>query len=209
MKSPVETIPNRREFLGRFLPACGLLCLGLKALPLRGQSAAAQSASGHKFDEELSQKLSFRRLFRIQYGPAHIPFLKHCVKDLGREKTIEMLKAFSVENGVAAAQDTARRLGKNDFETLKSFFSPSNPVYSKTLTFSVAESTDKVHELHVTECLWASTFLEAQAGDLGYAEVCFGDYQFAKSFNPEIEMVRTKTLMQGDACCNHRYLWKR
>lgn len=38
--------------------------------------------------------------------------------------------------------------------------------------------------------------------------MCFGDFAFAKAFNPNIEMVRDKTLMQGHACCNHRYLWK-
>jgi len=76
------------------------------------------------------------------------------------------------------------------------------------LTFTVAEDTDKVHELRVTECLWAQTFIAAKAGDLGYAGVCFGDYAFAKAFNPSVEMVRDKTLMQGHDGCNHRYLWK-
>jgi hypothetical protein len=59
-----------------------------------------------------------------------------------------------------------------------------------------------------TECLWAKTFVDAGAGDLGNAAICHGDYAFARSFNPGIEMVRDKTLMQGHAYCNHRYLWK-
>ena len=99
-------------------------------------------------------------------------------------------------------------LGKNDIEALKSFFGPANPGYASTLTFTVAKSTERVHEIRVTECLWAKTFLEAQAGDLGYAGICFGDYEFARSFNPQIGMVRDKTLTQGDDCCNRRYLWK-
>jgi len=31
---------------------------------------------------------------------------------------------------------------------------------------------------------------------------------FARAFNPQFEMVRDKTLMQGHDCCSHRYLWK-
>lgn len=210
MKSYLETRSNRREFVGRILPVCALSHLGFKSLPLWGQSAPspAQAPSGHKFDVEVPQKFTARRLFGLQYNSMLIPFLKFCAKDLGPEKTIEMLKAFASEMSVGGAKSVAQHLGKNDFAALKSFFSPSNPGYANTLTFTISESTDKVHELNVTECLWAKTFLDAKAGDLGYAGICFGDYSFAKSFNPQIEMVRDKTLMQGDALCNHRYLWK-
>jgi hypothetical protein len=60
----------------------------------------------------------------------------------------------------------------------------------------------------MTECIWAKTFLDANAGDIGYAQICIGDYTWAESFNPKITMVRDKTLMQGHDICNHRYLWK-
>jgi hypothetical protein len=48
--------------------------------------------------------------------------------------------------------------------------------------------------------------LEAKAGDLGFAAICYGDYNMATGFNPKVRMVRDKTLMQGHAYCNHRYL---
>ena len=209
MNNFCEAKSNRRDFLGRILPACAVTCLGLKALPVFGQTAApsAQSPAGHKFDAELNRKFTYRQAINIQYNTAFIPLIKHCAKELGREKTVEMLKAFSSEGSIEGAKRAAQRLGKNDFEALKSFFSPSSPAYANTLTFTLTESTDKVHELRVTECLFAKTFLDAGAGDLGFAAVCFGDYGFARSFNPQIEMVRDKTLMQGDPICNHRYLW--
>lgn len=28
-----------------------------------------------------------------------------------------------------------------------------------------------------------------------------------QDYNPKIKMVRVKTLMKGDVCCNHRYEW--
>jgi hypothetical protein len=60
--------------------------------------------------------------------------------------------------------------------------------------------------MKVTECLWAKTFREADAADIGYRCICRADYVTAKAFNPKLELVRDKTLMQGHACCNHRYV---
>jgi hypothetical protein len=58
----------------------------------------------------------------------------------------------------------------------------------------------------VTECIWASTFLHAREGDIGFAHVCYGDYAWSRGFNPKIKLVRDKTLMQGHPVCNHRYV---
>ena len=44
----------------------------------------------------------------------------------------------------------------------------------------------------------------AQAGDLGSALVCYGDYDIASSFNLRVKMERDKTLMQGHAYFNRR-----
>jgi hypothetical protein len=200
----------RRDFLLSGLPACALAGLGLASAPLFGQTAAPAPQAGkpaHKFDGAFPRVPSYRQLFRMQYA-ALIDFLEYSAKAIGRDKVIDTLKAYSEENAGPAAEDSAKRLGSRDFAALKKMFSPDSPPYANTLVFTVARSDDKVHELRVTECLWAQTFAQAKAGDLGYAGVCFGDYKFAKAFHPQIEMVRDKTLMQGHDCCNHQYVWK-
>jgi hypothetical protein len=102
----------------------------------------------------------------------------------------------------------AKQLRGNDFATLKKMFSPDSPNFKNILTMSITEDTAKVHEIKVTECIFASTFLEAGAGDLGFAVICYADYNMASGFNPKVKMVRDKTLMQGHAYCNHRYLFE-
>ena len=210
MREFFENQHSRRAFLVRCLPACAMTCLGLSSLPLLGQSSSVvlQSPAGHKFDAEISGKLSMRQFFAQRYGSIFIPFIKFCAKKMGRDKTIEMLNAYTTESAILTAESLAKRLGTNEFEAVKRYFDPANPHFANTLTFTITESTDKSFELHVTECLWAKTFIEANAADLGYAAICFGDYQTAKSFNPRIELFRNKTLMQGDDSCNHRYIWK-
>ena len=102
----------------------------------------------------------------------------------------------------------AKQLGGNDFATLKKMFHPDSPNFKNILTMTITEDTANVHEIKVTECIFATTFLEAKAGDLGFATICYADYNMASGFNPKVKMVRDKTLMQGHAYCNHRYIFK-
>jgi L-2-amino-thiazoline-4-carboxylic acid hydrolase len=210
-RTVLGTGSTRRDFIGRIVPACAVACLGLRARPLFGQveqTGQVPAPVKHKFDEEIPRKPSYREIFAVEYASDLIPLLLFLAKDLGPAAAVEKLKAFSAERAAESAAFIAKRVGGNDFAALKKVFDPASPPYRHTLTFSVTESSDRVHALKVTECLWAKTFLEAKAGDLGYAAICYGDHAFAKAFNPQVEMVRDKTLMQGMDSCNHRYLLK-
>jgi len=70
----------------------------------------------------------------------------------------------------------------------------------------VIEDSDKAFELKISKCLWEKVYREADATDLGYAIVCQTDFATAEASNQKL--VRTKTLMQGDDCCNHRWIYK-
>jgi hypothetical protein len=48
--------------------------------------------------------------------------------------------------------------------------------------------------------------LEAAAA-IGYEIFCRPDYVMRQGFSPNIHLERTRTLMQGDDCCDHRWLW--
>ena len=107
---------------------------------------------------------------------------------------------------VRSAQNQARRSPDNSFKTYVNTFRP--PRFDDILTHEVVVDTDTVFELKVTECLSQDYFHWANASDIGYAWICFGDYAWAEGFNPEIKLIRDKTLMQGHDYCNHRYVWK-
>jgi len=64
------------------------------------------------------------------------------------------------------------------------------------------------HKLgHNTKALSFFGQIEKEMADLSDedAKVFMSDYGITDGFNPQIEFSRTKTLMQGDACCNHCY----
>jgi hypothetical protein len=43
-------------------------------------------------------------------------------------------------------------------------------------------------------------------GEIGHAALCNMDYYWPPAFNKDFKMERTKTLMQGHDCCDHRYI---
>lgn len=199
---------SRRLFISKVLPACSLACLGASS-GLLGFSPAVKSAlqeGKHKFDEEFPQKFTGRQLMSMMYGRNYIPLLKFLSEEIGKERLITLLKKHADERGTELGKMFAKQSGGNDFAILKKLFRPDSPNFKNILTMTITEDTASVHEIKVTECIFASTFLEADAGDMGFATICYGDYNMASGFNPKVKMVRDKTLMQGHAYCNHRYL---
>jgi hypothetical protein len=197
---------SRRQFLGRVIPACSVLSLG-GGVPLCLSSLHAGSflqESGHKFDKPYSRQLSFRQVSDIRYRN-FISLAKDLEKEMGKDALIEFLKKRTLADLLEQGKDYAKRSPDTSFLTFSNIF--KNPWMESTLVMEIVEDTDTVFEVKVTECLVADTFLRAKAGEIGDAAVCIGDYTFAEGFNPKIKMIRDKTLMLGQAYCNHRYVW--
>ncbi len=198
---------SRRQFISRALPACSAACIGAGGLfawtPSKANTAFQEEK--HKFDKEFGRKLTMKQFYAAQYGE-FIRFAKALEKEMGKDKLIEFIKKNTHERMVDMGKNHAKNSPDNSFKIYVSTFRP--PRYKNSLTHEIVEDTDTAFELKVTECIWAKTFLDANAGDIGYAQICIGDYTWAESFNPKITMVRDKTLMQGHDICNHRYLWK-
>ncbi len=73
------------------------------------------------------------------------------------------------------------------------------------LEFEVEERAPQLLKLKVTGCLFADEMRKLSAEDIGFAFYCAFDYGFCEGLNPDIKFTRTKTLMQGDDCCDHTY----
>lgn len=148
--------------------------------------------------------MTYRRYASISQR-SFIDFARFMQKELGEEKVIELIKKSTEERMREQAKADIKRLGGTDFKTYISIF--RDPRMLASLNMEIIEDTDTVFEIRVTDCLSAESFLPSKAGDIGYAAVCWGDYNWASDFNPKIKMVRDKTLMQGHDYCNHKYMW--
>ena len=197
---------DRRHFLTKAMPACALTCLGTTHLFAAAgkQTTGTAQETHHKFDSELDETLTFRELFRRQYHNT-IVMGKLLKQELGDEKAIDLIKRLSDKGSLERGRRQAQRLGENSLQAfVRQFKEPHT--YEYTMTKEIVEDTETAFELKVTECLWADVFRERDAGDIGFAWMCYGDYGWPQGFNPKLRMVRDKTLMQGHDCCNHRYI---
>jgi GTP cyclohydrolase II len=57
----------------------------------------------------------------------------------------------------------------------------------------------------VTYCGYAQMYEDMGIKELGFIFSCSRDFPFMEGFNLEIELTRTKTIMEGAECCDFRY----
>ena len=122
-----------------------------------------------------------------EYGPKVVEVMAQAKADLTRRQWAEL----------------ARLQGRNDIDSLiEQEWEGARPLieYERTL-----EENGEV-SLRVTKCFWADTFRELGSPTIGKALYCDDEYAVAEGFNPRIRLIRAKTLMEGDDCCDICYL---
>ena len=80
--------------------------------------------------------------------------------------------------------------------------------WTKMLTCSFPEETDSFLACKYTECLWSETMKDLNAQDIGYTLFCHPDFAMVRAMNPNLYLERTKTLMQCNDFCDHKYQWE-
>ena len=159
----------------------------------------------HKYLE--NSEMSFQEVFDFAYKRL-IPVLQGLAVELGEDRFLEALKKVSYACALKAAQERARQLPANDFAAYVNPGGEPGRFGKHVLTRETVEDTPRAFELKVSECLWAKVFREMGAADIGYLLLCQTDFADCQGFNPKITLLRSKTLMQGDDCCNHRFVWE-
>ena len=184
------------------IPAASILCLGCSSgilLAGRGQSEDEK----HKFLKQMEQKKTYKEWLR-QRHLKYIGILKHLENQMSKENLHEKLKKASYTENVKLGQRLSSRIP--DIKTFADPFRNENSSVGRTIVREIIEDTDQAFEMKITECLTEIVFREANALDLGYACVCHADFGLPEGMDLNFKLVRTKTLMQGHDCCNHRYV---
>jgi len=203
---------KRRYFLTRLLPGCALACAGCgTAHAVAPESQVAKAAPppvlpyGHKFDMPYDAQMTVRQYYKAKYEEM-VQFLQALSLDMGKSNLLDMVRTYSEEKSLVLGNAHAEKAAVNDFATWVGMF--RDPAYQKLMTLEIVEDAPAAFGMRITECIWATTFQELNAADLGYLLVCHADHTWAEGFNPGIRLTRDKTLMQGHGLCNHRYTWE-
>ena len=196
---------TRRSFLRTLLPGGAMLCLGGPGLLHAAQAEDKAKAAGSKHKFLNDSGMTFTEFFVMAYA-AQVPIWRGLERELGRDGAHDLMKRAIDRPAREQMTEFAKKVGKNDLAAYTRELRSPNRFWQNVLTFAVVEDTPHAFEVRVTECLWAKTYQDAHAGDLGYILSCHADFAGVKAFNPKMRLVRTKTLMQGHDCCNHRYV---
>ncbi len=214
---PSNLASSRREFLRGLFPAgaffysgCGLL-----SASSRLHSNSQDTPAKHKFLDDSG--LTTREAFRFAFLWNYIPMMQALAAQIGREKFLEMLRVATDSYWGQQAKNFGQRLQKKDLyayfdlDTLDPTIDNAEHrkhFSSLAITTQRIEATPKSYEMKVTECLWAQTFREANAADIGFASICYGDEAMAAAFDRRLKLTRPKVLMKGDDCCHFRLVWE-
>lgn len=197
---------TRRGFLTRVVPACAVGCLGLCGTLSFAEQGAEPPPEGekHKFDKDFPYPLTLRKYMSRQLTRVTEP-LKAIESEIGEEKLLRILHDFSVKQGEAQGEQLAQKYPDRDFFSYSERFRTGQ--MQAITTYEILEDSEEAFEITVTECILVQPMLDLDASRIGNALFCDADYGHARGFNPRIKLIRDKTLMLGDSCCNHRYVW--
>ncbi|KPK20715.1 MAG: hypothetical protein AMJ70_08165 [Dehalococcoidia bacterium SG8_51_3] len=199
---------NRRQFLFKMLPA-GVL-FGLGCGRLFGSAATEETATvlseTHKYLADAG--MTYKEVYELVFKYNFIPYMERLAQYLGRDELVELLMRAATEHYTQRGRNWAKRMEKKEFTAYFNFLRKPDRDWLHTCTHEIIEDTDNVLQVKYTECIYADIFREVNAQDIGYAAFCHGDFAIFSALDHRIKLIRTKTLMQGDDCCDHRFVWE-
>jgi hypothetical protein len=128
-------------------------------------------------------------------------------KHIGKEKTLKILQQVIDRTAKGQGKCMAAEFGGDTTRHLAAAL--------KTFTIGGAneldllELTEDKFSFNVTRCKYAEMYKELGLEDLGLVLSCNRDFAFAEGFNHDMELIRTKTILEGSDHCDFRYKLKK
>ena len=130
------------------------------------------------------------------------PVIRAFATEYRKEKTYDIVRRTMQEISRSLGKEMS--LGGGGLENLKSkCISKWNN--GGALEVSMKEDSDTVLAFDVKRCDFADLYRELGFGDIGALISCDRDAAFLEGFDPELELVREKTIMEGDDLCDFCY----
>jgi len=124
----------------------------------------------------------------------------------GMDNVKEVIELVVAENNKLDWAEVAEKKGSNSIEDLVNHL--LIPIQGKQGFEFTLEKKDNGIQMYCSECPHVQ--LEQALGNVGwiYSFVCSGDPHIVTGFNSQMGFSRSKTLVEGDECCNHFYFMK-
>ena len=125
------------------------------------------------------------------------------MKERFGEEAYEVIRGMNTERIKEEWRKKAEEHGDNSIESLIKLLWEPLPEHGFVYTM---EKTDAGVQMKCTKCPMADIALRLGVGEYMHYEIC-NDWAITEGFNPDIGFKMTKTLIQGDDCCDHFYYY--
>lgn len=134
------------------------------------------------------------------------PIIEALGKSFGKEKVVNIIGDTIVEIARGQGAELAHAMGGDSLE----HFMQSLQFWSQddALELDVLMLDQQNLHFNVTRCRYAEMYKDLGLPELGCLLSCNRDYALIEGFNPDIELVRTQTIMEGAPHCDFRYTFR-
>lgn len=131
------------------------------------------------------------------------PFVDALAQEFDRERVLAILSETIIN--IARNQGAERAAQVGDDSLLAFSESAGDWRKGNALEIEILAQNAERYDFDVTRCRYAEMYRSLGLADLGAVLSCNRDYSLVEGFNPEIQLVRKQTIMQGAPCCTFRY----
>jgi len=132
--------------------------------------------------------------------------LEGFINHFGKEETLAALKEIINVDALKSARELAKEYGSSMQDLAKIV----RDVWAAddAMEMDFIEESDQKLEFKVTRCRYVDAYRENDMQELGVYLSCNRDIAFAPAFNSDFQLLRNKTLMAGDDCCDFCFVKK-
>ena len=131
------------------------------------------------------------------------PRIKAVAQRVGRDEALAILQEANEHEAYQRGKSLAEEIERNGIEALVDDVAGWG--LGGILEMDVLEQTPTTYFFNVTRCPYFEKYKELGLEEFGVGFSCCRDEPFARGFNPQLRLERTKTIMEGSDYCDFRY----
>ena len=156
----------------------------------------------------MKKKASEVRITHLKCREIQAPIVSALIQgfaeEIGSDRTIEVAQKVISKDAIESGKKLAQEYSGNTMSELTKIV---KEVWAKDDAMKIKIIRENENKLFfdVTYCGYAQMYEKMGIKELGFIFSCSRDFPFMEGFNAEIELTRTKTIMEGAECCDFRY----
>jgi predicted ArsR family transcriptional regulator len=131
------------------------------------------------------------------------PLIRAFATEIGETRALEIVRNLIRALAQQGGRELAHALGQHTLEA----FAQSLNRWSENgaLEIELLEQSPDRLSFNVTRCRYAEMYEALKLRDLGSSLSCERDFALIQGFNPDVELTRTQTIMEGAPHCDFRF----